>query len=112
MFAPHLVQTKQCNRLRLPLPPVFGGDGKINCCIDRGSGGTPHNITQGKKDMNMATEYILQIQKDYYKRYEKFRDEILKSQRMTFFNKAELLEKMDQDMQEKIAELKEVDFAC
>lgn len=62
--------------------------------------------------MNMATEYILQIQKDYYKRYEKFRDEILKSQRMTFFNKAELLEKMDQDMQEKIAELKEVDFAC
>ncbi len=31
---------------------------------------------------------------------------------MTFFNKAELLEKMDQDMQEKIAELKEVDFAC
>ena len=60
----------------------------------------------------MATEYILQIQKDYYKRYEKFRDEILKSQRMTFFNKAELLEKMDQDMQEKIVELKKVDFAC
>lgn len=72
----------------------------------------PPNRTQGKKDTNMATEYILQIQKDYYKRYERFRDEILKSQRMTFFNKAELLEKMDQDMQEKIAELKEVDFAC
>ena len=72
----------------------------------------PQYITQGKKDMNMATDYILQIQNEYYKRYERFRDEILKSQRMTFFNKAELLEKMDQDMQEKIAELKEVDFAC
>ena len=62
--------------------------------------------------MNMATDSILQIQNEQYKIYEKFRDEILKSQRMTFFNKAELLEKMDQDMQEKIAELKEVDFAC
>ena len=62
--------------------------------------------------MNRATDSILQIQNEQYKRYEKFRDEILKSQRMTFFNKAELLEKMDQDMQEKIAELKEVDFAC
>ena len=62
--------------------------------------------------MNMATDSILQIQNEQYKRYEKFRDEILKSQRMTFFNKAELLEKMDQDMQETIAELKEVDFAC
>ena len=110
MFAPHLVQTKQCNGLRLSLPPVFGGDGKINCCIDRGSGGTPHNITQGKKDMNMIYD-IDAIKEDYYKRYERFMAELLKSH-ITFMDKAELLEKMDQDMQEKIEELKKVDFAC
>lgn len=104
------MQTKQCNGLRLSLPPVFGGDGKINCCIDRGSGGTPHNITQGKKDMNMIYD-IDAIKEDYYKRYERFMAELLKSH-ITFMDKAELLEKMDQDMQEKIEELKKVDFAC
>lgn len=104
------MQTKQCNGLRLSLPPVFGGDGKINCCIDRGSGGTPQYITQGKKDMNMIYD-IDAIKEDYYKRYERFMTELLKSH-ITFMDKAELLEKMDQDMQEKIAELKEVDFAC
>lgn len=106
MFAPHLVQTKQCNGLRLT--PVFGG--KINCCIDRGSGETPHNITQGKKDMNMIYD-IDAIKEDYYKRYERFMTELLKSH-ITFMDKAELLEKMDQDMQEKIEELKKVDFTC
>lgn len=104
------MQTKQCNGLRLSLPPVFGGDGKINCCIDRGSGGIPQYITQGKKDMNMIYD-IDAIKEDYYKRYERFMTELLKSH-ITFMDKAELLEKMDQDMQEKIAELKEVDFAC
>ena len=75
-----------------------------------GVGEHPHNIIQGKKNINMATDYILQIQNDYYKRYERFRDEILKSQRMTFFNKAELLEKMDQDMQEKDCRVKRSRF--
>lgn len=75
-----------------------------------GVGEHPHNITQGKKDINMIYD-IDAIKEDYYKRYERFMTELLKSH-ITFMDKAELLEKMDQDMQEKIAELKEVDFAC
>ena len=60
--------------------------------------------------MNMIYD-IDAIKEDYYKRYERFMAELLKSH-ITFMDKAELLEKMDQDMQEKIEELKKVDFAC
>ena len=48
----------------------------------------------------------------YYKQYEQLINQIITSQHMTFFNKAALLEKVDEDIQEKIAKLKNIDFAC
>ena len=48
----------------------------------------------------------------YYEQYEKLITQILLSERMTFFTKADLLEKMDEDLCEKIEQVKSFDFAC
>ena len=48
----------------------------------------------------------------YYKQYEQLINQIVTSQHMAFFDKADLLEKMDEDIQKKIAMVKATDFAC
>lgn len=48
----------------------------------------------------------------FYKQYEQLINQIITSQQMTFFDKAELLEQMDEDLQKKLAQVKAVDFAC
>lgn len=48
----------------------------------------------------------------YYKQYEQLINQIITSQHMTFFDKADLLEKMDEDLQEKMSQVKATDFAC
>lgn len=48
----------------------------------------------------------------YYKQYEQLINQIITSQHMTFFEKAGLLEEMDEDLQEKIAMVKGYDIAC
>lgn len=40
----------------------------------------------------------------YYKQYEQLINQIITSQHMTFFDKADLLEQMDEDLQEKLAQ--------
>ena len=60
--------------------------------------------------MNMTYD-IDAIKEDYCKRYERFMTELLKSH-ITFMDKAELLEKMDQDMQEKICQARGGCKAC
>lgn len=52
------------------------------------------------------------LQLRYYREYEKLIKQIVQSGKMTFFNKADLLEKMDEDLQEKIKNVKAVDFSC
>ena len=48
----------------------------------------------------------------YYKQYEQLMNQILTSKHMTFFTKADLLEKMDEDLQQKMEQVKAIDFAC
>lgn len=48
----------------------------------------------------------------YYKQYEQLINQIVASQHMTFFEKADLLEKIDEDLQEKIAMVKGYDITC
>lgn len=48
----------------------------------------------------------------YYKQYEQLINQIIASQQMTFFDKADLLEKMDEDLQKKLAQMKGYDIAC
>lgn len=48
----------------------------------------------------------------YYKQYEQLINPIITSQHMTFFDKADLLEQMDEDLQEKLAQVKATDCAC
>lgn len=48
----------------------------------------------------------------YYKQYEQLINQIITSQHMTFFDKADLLEQMDEDLQEKMSQVKSTDFAC
>lgn len=48
----------------------------------------------------------------YYKQYEQLINQIVASQHMTFFDKADLLEQMDEDLQEKMSQVKATDFAC
>ena len=47
-----------------------------------------------------------------YKQYEQLMNQILTSKHMTFFTKADLLEKMDEDLQQKMEQVKAIDFAC
>ena len=53
-----------------------------------------------------------QISEKYYKQYEQLINQIITSQQITFFDKADLLEQMDEDLQEKLAQVKATDFAC
>lgn len=53
-----------------------------------------------------------QISEKYYKQYEQLINQIITSQHMTFFDKADLLEKMDEDLQKKLTQVKSTDFAC
>lgn len=53
-----------------------------------------------------------QISEKYYKQYEQLINQIITSQHMTFFDKADLLEQMDEDLQEKLAQVKATDCAC
>lgn len=53
-----------------------------------------------------------QISEKYYKQYEQLINQIITSQHMTFFDKADLLEKMDEDLQKKLAQVKEYEIAC
>ena len=53
-----------------------------------------------------------QISEKYYKQYEQLINQIITSQHMTFFDKADLLEKMDEDLHKKLAQVKATDFAC
>ena len=39
-------------------------------------------------------------------------NQIITSQQMTFFDKADLIEKMDEDLQKKLAQVKGYDIAC
>ena len=48
----------------------------------------------------------------YYKQYEQLINQIITSHHMTFFDKADLLEKMDEDLQKKLAQMKGYDIAC
>lgn len=48
----------------------------------------------------------------YYKQYEQLINQIVKSQHMTFFDKADLIEKIDEDLQKKFAQVKGYDIAC
>lgn len=48
----------------------------------------------------------------YYKQYEQLINQIVRSQQMTFFDKADFLEKMDEDLQKKIEQVKGYDIAC
>lgn len=48
----------------------------------------------------------------YYKQYEQLINQIVTAQHMTFFDKADLLEKMDKDLQKQIAMVKGYDIAC
>lgn len=52
------------------------------------------------------------LQLRYYREYEKLIKQIVQSGKMTFFNKADLLKKMDEDLQEKIKKVKAVNFSC
>ena len=53
-----------------------------------------------------------QISEKYYKQYEQLINQIITSQHMTLFDKADLLEQMDEDFQEKTSQVKATDFAC
>ena len=53
-----------------------------------------------------------QISEKYYKQYEQLINQIITSQHMTFFDKADLIEKMDEDLQKKLAQVKGYDIAC
>ena len=59
---------------------------------------SPH-IIERKNQMN-------KLQQEYYKKYEALINQIVLSGKMTFFNKADLLELMEQDLHEKIKQLK------
>ena len=48
----------------------------------------------------------------YYKQYEQLINQIITSQQITLFDKADLLEQMDEDLQEKMSQVKATDFAC
>lgn len=48
----------------------------------------------------------------YYKQYEQLINQIVTSKHMTFFDKADLIEKMDEDIQKKLAQVKGYDIAC
>ncbi len=53
-----------------------------------------------------------QISEKYYKQYEQLINQIITSQQMTLFQKTDLLEQMDEDLQEKMSQVKATDFAC
>lgn len=53
-----------------------------------------------------------QISEKYYKQYEQLINQIITSQHMTLFQKTDLLEQMDEDLQEKLAQVKGYDIAC
>lgn len=53
-----------------------------------------------------------QISEKYYKQYEQLINQIITSQQITFFDKADLLEQIDEDLQEKMSQVKATDFAC
>ena len=53
-----------------------------------------------------------QISEKYYKQYEQLINQIITSQQMTLFQKTDLLEQMDEDLQEKLAQVKGYDIAC
>ena len=53
-----------------------------------------------------------QISEKYYKQYEQLINQIITSQQITFFDKADLLEQIDEDLQEKLAQVKATDCAC
>lgn len=46
------------------------------------------------------------LQQEYYRKYEALVNQIVESKQMTFFTKADLLELMEQDLHEKIKQLK------
>lgn len=48
----------------------------------------------------------------YYKQYEQLINQIITSQQITLFDKADLLEQMDEDLQEKMSQVKATDCAC
>lgn len=48
----------------------------------------------------------------YYKQYEQLINQIITAQHMTFFDKADLIEKIDEDLQKKLAQVKGYDIAC
>lgn len=48
----------------------------------------------------------------YYKQYEQLINQIITSQQMTLFDKADLIEKMDEDLQKKLVMVKGYDIAC
>lgn len=52
------------------------------------------------------------LSEKYYKQYEQLINQIVASQHMTFFDKADLIEKMDEDLQKKLAQVKGYDIAC
>ena len=52
------------------------------------------------------------LSEKYYKQYEQLINQIVTAQHMTFFDKADLLEKMDEDLQKKLAQVKGYDIAC
>ena len=52
------------------------------------------------------------LSEKYYKQYEQLINQIITSQQMTFFDKADLLEKMDEDLQKKLVQVKGYDIAC
>ena len=53
-----------------------------------------------------------QISEKYYKQYEQLINQIITSQQITFFDKVDLLEQIDEDLQEKMSQVKATDFAC
>lgn len=57
-------------------------------------------------------KYRVDLKNKYYKQYEQLINQIVTSQHMTFFDKADLLEKMDEDLQKKLAMVKGYDISC
>lgn len=52
------------------------------------------------------------ISDKYYKQYEQLINQIILSEQMTFFTKSDLLEKIDEDLQQKMKQVKAYDVAC
>ena len=61
---------------------------------------------------NMEKNQMNKLQQEYYKKYEALINQIVQSGQMTFFNKSDLLEEIEKDLQEKIEQIKCIDFAC